>query len=64
MGIGIWVGTANTKIEALQNRLKTVQEDIKKLLERLPLPKTADSSSPLNLKDFGQKNPDHVDARE
>ena len=78
IGIGVWVGTTNTQIESLQNGLKTVQEglktvqeglktvqeDIKKLFERLPPPKTADSSSPLNLTDFGQKISDHVDAKE
>ena len=62
--IDTWVGAINTEINTLKKGLKTVQEDIKKLFERLPPQKTADASSPLNLTDFGRKISDHVDAKE
>ena len=66
---GKWVGSTDGKISRLQasvdsieKRIKTIQEDIKKLFRNYPSEKTADASSPLHLNDLGKKVSDHVQA--
>ncbi len=68
--VGIWIGSANTNIEALREGLESVQkelesvpEDIKQVFVRLPPPKTADASSPLQLTDYGKEISAHVGAK-
>ncbi len=57
--IGKWIGATNTNIEnlkkgvdAIQDEIKTIQEDIKKLFGMSSSLKTAHASSPLNLNDL------------
>lgn len=38
-----WTGKVNTHLDDLKSDIKTVQADIKKILERLPNPKTSES---------------------
>ncbi len=61
--IGIWVGSTDTKIESLQEGLRTVQNDVKTLFERLPPPKAANALSPLHLTEFGLNISESVDAK-
>ncbi len=66
---GAWIGSTNTSIDFLKKgladvkkSLEVVQDDIKKILGRLPEQKTTQSSSPIKLTDLGKDVSKHVDA--
>jgi len=50
-----WTGKIDTSIEGLRSDINQIKNDIKKIFERLPSPKTANSGSPLQLTSFGKK---------
>jgi len=51
----VWITKVNSDRNNFKEFMKTVQEDIKKIFERLPPPKAADSIGPLRLTEFGKE---------
>ena len=61
--IGIWVGKISEFKSGAKGILLTIQEDIKKIFERLP-PTPVSGNSPRTLTEFGRKISDHFGAEE
>jgi len=49
-----WMGSTGTRVSMLEKLVKTIQKDIKKILERLPPPRVVEEKSPVQLTDFGK----------
>ena len=59
--IGKWVGSVNEFKDGAKDILLTIQEDIKKIFERLP-PTPVSGKSPRTLTEFGHKISNHFGA--
>ena len=64
IAIGRWVGGMERFRSSVEDTIKIIQEDIKKIFERLPPPDTVGSNSPRTLSDFGKEVSEHIKAHE
>ena len=62
--IGRWIGGMDRFRSSVEDTIKIIQEDIKKIFERLPVPETVGSNSPRTLSDFGREVSEHIQAHE
>ena len=60
----VWVTKTNSDRKNFKEFMAEVKQDIKRIFERLPPPKTAESVSPLRLTDFGREISNLINANE
>ena len=63
LSVGMWVGAVNTDRKSFRDFMSKVNGKIDRILERLPVPPAVQSTSPVQLTEFGQKISTTVSAK-